>query len=141
MGGFVANLLEKGPLGNVRCRVCLLPLLDETANRHRESCKENLSLSLLPATSAAYPCSPGSAQAVLVPPLFPRSVQSVYVHCRTGEAKVLPSPGQLQGQVCTFWDLALAQAILPTIQKSLQGTGFGQRSVVLQWSFCDQAWL
>lgn len=32
-----------------------------------------------------------------------------------------PSPGQLQGQVCTLWGPALAQALLPTIQKSLQG--------------------
>lgn len=49
-----------------------------------------------------------------------------------------PSPGQLQGQVCTLWGPALAQALLPTIQKSLpRRTGFGQRSVVLQWSFCD----
>lgn len=51
---------------------------------------------------------------------------------------MLPSLGQLQGQVCTPWDPALAQTIPPTVQKSLQGTGFGQRSVVLQWSFCDQ---
>lgn len=83
-GCFCTQSSKERTLENVRSRVCHLPLLDEAANRHRGSCKENLSLSLLPATSAAYPCFPGSAQAVLVPPLLPRSVQSVYVHCRTG---------------------------------------------------------
>lgn len=52
-----------------------------------------------------------------------------------GEAKIPPSPGQLQGQIRTLWDPALAQAVLPTIQKSLQGTGFGQSSRVLQMVF------
>lgn len=52
LGGFVPIHLKKRHLGDVPLaslgrRVCLLSLLDETACKHRASCKKSLGLSLL----------------------------------------------------------------------------------------------
>uniref|UniRef100_A0A8C0UCN8 histone acetyltransferase n=1 Tax=Cyanistes caeruleus TaxID=156563 RepID=A0A8C0UCN8_CYACU len=102
--------------------------------------------SATPGTPTQQPSTPQTPQPAPQPQPSPVSMSpagfpSVSRTQPPTTAKMLPCPGQLQGQVQTHWDPALGQTILPTIQKSLQGTGFGQRSLVLQWSFSDQVWL
>lgn len=137
LGVFVPIRLKKGHLKNVLlaglgCRDCLLFMLDKTACKHRVSRKKSLGLSLLPATLAACPDSPPSAQAILVAPLPPKTASSINVHCRVGKGQVTACPQRS----CMLRSipsglLTLAQAFLATIQKSRQVTGFGQSSVVL----------
>lgn len=69
--------LDKVPLAGLGCGVCLLPLRDEAACKHRASSRKILGLSLPPATSAAYPDSPCAAQASRVAPLPPRTAPFV----------------------------------------------------------------